>query len=264
MSYTAHHQFDQVFETVYTGSGIDGKPWLSVLGNHDWGGRQFNNGWDQQIAYTWYSTRWVLPAPYYTARAEFPDAGFSVDMFFLDSNVMDAKDPPEDSNHNICGAAFNPPDADCSSVDGPSSIYTCKAFFQKLWGDQQAWMYQKLSESHADWQIAVTHFPCGHEQGFYRRLNHMGLDLLVTGHRHDQELWVPNHPRTGLGGLTCFVTGGGGGISSEATPNPLNQRDWYGEGQYGFYDIAINKYGMTIKSINYDGTILKTATVSPK
>lgn len=263
MSYTAHHQFDQIYDTVYTGEGIDGKTWFSVLGNHDWGGRQFNNGWDQQIAYTWYSTRWVMPAPYYTARAEFPDAGFSVDMFFLDTNVMDAHDPPKDSEHNVCGSKHNPVGANCSVVGGPESVDTCKAYFTKLWEEQQAWMRTKLAASRADWQIAVTHFPCGTMQWFYRQLHGMGLDLLVTGHRHDQELWDYRKPGNQMGGLTCFVTGGGGGISSEATPDPFNKKDWYGEGQYGFYDITISKYSMKLESVNYDGTVWKSAYVRP-
>lgn len=53
-------------------------------------------------------------------------------------------------------------------------------------------MTRLLPKSQASWQIAVTHFPCGHEQGFYKGLANMGLDLLVTGHRHDQELWFPD------------------------------------------------------------------------
>ncbi|CAE8699467.1 unnamed protein product, partial [Polarella glacialis] len=76
---------------------------------------------------------------------------------------------------------------------------------------------------------------------------------------HDQELWDPKR----MGGLTCFVTGGGGGISSEATPNPMNKRDWYGEAQYGFYDMTINKERILIQSINWDGTELQSATVDP-
>lgn len=267
ISWTAHHQFDQIFEQMYSGQGLDGKPWLSVLGNHDWGGRQFNNGWDQQIAYTWASQRWIMPAPYYMVHVDYPAKGFSVDVFMVDTNVFDAKSPPMDSEHNLCGSAHNPPDANCAAVGGPASIMACPSWFQSLWAEQKVWLESKLSQSRATWQIMVTHFPCGQDgagQQWYRQLyTAHGLDLMVTGHRHDQELWLPTDPMNRMGG-TCIVTGGGGGITSEATPNPANTQDWYGEGEYGFYDITIDQSHMLIESINWDGKVLKTATVYPR
>jgi len=266
ISYTAFHQFDQIFEKVYTGPGLVDKPWFSVLGNHDWGGRQFNNGWDQQIAYTWASTRWIMPAPYYMARVEYPSKGFTVDLLMVDSNVFDAKSPTLDSEHNLCGSAHNPPNADCSKSDGPASITSCPAYFQSLWQEQKLWLETKLSQSTATWQIMVTHFPCGEDgenQGFYRRLRTLGLDLMITGHRHDQELWLPTDAKNHMGGLTCIVTGGGGGITSEATPNPMDTSNWMGEGEYGFYDLTIDRSSILIESINWDGKVLKTARVHP-
>mmetsp|Transcript_2876 Transcript_2876/g.6516 ORF Transcript_2876/g.6516 Transcript_2876/m.6516 type:complete len:563 (+) Transcript_2876:71-1759(+) len=264
ISYPTKHQFDQIFEGVYQGPGLSEKPWFSVLGNHDWGGFKFDNGWDQQLSYTWFSDRWVLPAPYYKTTIVYKDLDFDVDYYFLDTNFIDAMPPEEDPSHNMCSSKNNNPDATCASTGGPESVENCPHWFAQLWDEQKVWVRDLMGQSTATWQIVVTHFPCGHEQEFYRQLRAKGLDLLITGHRHDQELWTPDQHWKNHMGMTCIVTGGGGGITSEATPNPNNTVDWYGEAQYGFYDLTISKTQILVESINYDGTLLLTHTVYPK
>merc|ERR1711972_323002 len=268
LSYEARHQFDQVFEGVYSGGAMAGKPWLSVLGNHDWGGRVFNNGWDQQIAYTWASNRWIMPAPYFMVPVEFSDQDFTIDVYMLDSNFIDANEPSEDPEHNICGSKHNAPDATCGAIGGPEDIESCPAFFAQLWEEQKVWLEKLMSKSEATWQIVVTHFPCGEDgenQAWYRKLyESYGLDFLVTGHRHDQEMWLPEMTyKNFMGGLTCIVTGGGGGITSEATPDANNTEDWYGEGQYGFFDLTISKTALKVESVNWDGKVMKSTVVYP-
>lgn len=47
------NQWGPIFEQMYRGGGLDGKQWLGVLGNHDYGGFKFNSGWHETIFYTW-------------------------------------------------------------------------------------------------------------------------------------------------------------------------------------------------------------------
>lgn len=242
-------QFTKAFDWVYSGP-LNGKVWLSVLGNHDYGARQFNYAWDQQVAFTWASDRWVMPALYFSQHVRYPDLGFDVDIFMLDSNVMDAHGLDDRPGSNLCHRRFNA-QADCSATGGPASVEECAAWFGDLWERQATWMEEKLNASKANWQIAVTHFPCGHKLPWYSKLRSNGLDLLVTGHIHEQQLqFLP-------GQLTCLVTGGGGGITSERSPQGDDSRE------YGFFDLTLSKSTIKLELVNHLGNVVLTHSIPP-
>merc|ERR1712151_1234687 len=246
---------------MYKGPGMDGKPWFSTLGNHDYGGFQFNKGWDQQIAYTYGgspSGRWLLPGQYWHQHVDYLTKNFSVDYYMVDTQIFDAKHPYHDPGHNICSYEHNGNRANCAPY-GPKDPWDCLAWFQKLWKDQLAWLDTKLNESTADWQIVVSHFPpqwrsWGSED--WRVLSDKyGIDLFVGAHRHQQELheWGEAH-------MPWVVTGSGGGVTSEVDP-----QNWgNGLDQYGFMDMTITKEQAKIEAINQWGELRRSMTIKPR
>jgi hypothetical protein len=259
-------QFHSVFERVYMGEGIDGIQWLGVLGNHDYGGFKFTKGWDQMISYTWggphSSGRWVMPGQYWRVKVLYPD--LAVDYFFVDSNVFDAYEPHADPGHNLCGKKNNEAGASCK-LTGPSSVWDCATWFEKLWLEQMRWLEDGLRSSYADWQVVVTHFPpeWGKEDWQYLSKTY-GIDLIVTGHRHCQEVWPgddvskPNGEKNFLRPTTWIVSGGGGGITSQGLPEKDGHDD-----MYGFMDLTITRSSIKIEAISHGGHLRHTTYALP-
>merc|ERR1711974_424148 len=96
-------------------------------------------------------------------------------------------------------------------------------FFATMWQQSLDMLQAGLKKSTAHWKIAITHYP---GDGIARSppfttSDFDGLDLLFTGHRHNQE--TANEQ-----GLQWIVSGGGGGITSDGGPVPSGDDDAYG------------------------------------
>lgn len=289
------HQFQTTFEDIYNSPHYADKEWMGVLGNHDYGGVCVNMGWPQQIYYTWnqISRRWVLPAQYYHRNLRFSKGGtddwdeedFSIDMYFLDSNHADAG--TRDVHHDMCADKGNTDDTfycdaflgegnrgDCAGTPGLwGSEELCSGYFHQMWQDQMAWLDEHLDKSTADWQMIVTHFPPNYDtlRDLTPHVEKYGIDLIMAGHSHLQQVWYQQeYAGYDIGDTAWVISGGGGGVSSEGPPavdyskpctgpdhRDCDQATGYDD-QYGFMDMIITKDHLTIKpyswGTNPDGT----------
>jgi len=229
--------------TPIYGKGVGDIPWLSVLGNHDYGGFKYNNGWDAQIYHSWSGAdNWRLPAQYWHQHVKYN--GFSVDFYMLDSNWPDAN---QCSDSNMCDTSHGGT-WDCWGLNGDS----CGDYFHKLWEDGLSWLEQKLQTATdsegPNWRILVTHFPLdtyAHEPKIAELHEKYGFHLIFGGHRHQQDFWF-----NGAAGMDVnwVVSGGGGGITSEHAPS-MDGRDL----QYGFVDFKINAEDLTVEFFSWGG-----------
>eukprot|EP00437_Effrenium_voratum_P030328 CAMPEP_0181411268 /NCGR_PEP_ID=MMETSP1110-20121109/7781_1 /TAXON_ID=174948 /ORGANISM="Symbiodinium sp., Strain CCMP421" /LENGTH=527 /DNA_ID=CAMNT_0023533869 /DNA_START=76 /DNA_END=1659 /DNA_ORIENTATION=+ len=262
-------QFSQIFEQVYPVQDLGNIEWWSVLGNHDYGGVCYIKGWDQQIFYTFKPDgRWVMPAQYWHRKVQFQT--FSVDFWFLDTNILDTQNPADNPDHNLCSARSNPglhcentrypasngSDPATCSATGPTSPDDCVKWFEKLWADQKTWFTAAVAKSDADWQIVVMHHPPSYTPGRGASVLHWadiarsaGIDLIVSGHKHEQKVYYQR--ATGgadLEDTAWVITGGGGGVTAEMLPTSSGYDD-----AYGFMDMSISLNELEIAAISHGG-----------
>jgi len=221
-------QFVGIYDSIYSSPGLDGKPWFSVLGNHDYGGRGFHQGWDVQIFHTWNSDMWRMPGQYWSQTVNYTD--FSIDIFMLDSNFLDTWPAGVEPNHNLCQGSTR----SCYGINGSN----CQSSFHAAWKKSVEMLEAGLKKSTATWKIVNTHFPGPSITGMsdIQSLHaKYGIDLVFTGHTHYQ-VHGTDH------GINWIISGGGGGVSSDAKP-AISGHD----SAYGYVDFTVTK-----DSLKYD------------
>jgi len=244
-------QFASFHAKMYEGPGLDGKPWFACLGNHDFGGRSFDTAWDVQIFRTWtpylgYGTVWRMPALYWSQRVQYLD--FAVDLNFLESNFFDAEPAGVDLNHNMCGHGSS-----CYDINPK----TCPSFFHEAWAGSVEMLRKNLAESDARWQVVVTHFPGPIIAPMLATMADR-IDLLITGHAHFQAMGSS-------AGIDWIISGGGGGVTSDAQPTEDGH-----DSAYGFVDITVTSHKMIVDLLSWGGhapgheIITQSRTLKPK
>lgn len=202
-------QWDTKFEKMYSYPSLQ-VPFYAVLGNHGHYGNPF-----AQVRYTGKSSRWKMPAAYYTFSVMIDDS-LQVQFFALD---------------------------------------TTSILYQKNGSiDQLQWLDEQLRTSKAEWKIVYGHHPV-YSSGLYGKDEHLikvlepvfqkyKVDLYMSGHDHDLELI-----RSGSG--TFYLISGAG---SYPRPVKAGRNTLFALSSTGFAWISILKGKMTIQFYSVNGS----------
>merc|ERR1719329_243907 len=220
------HFWNLGFENMYNNQHLK-VPWLSILGNHDFGGVGCFSDLQAQFDYTTkdllLNNRWKMPSPYYSQVVDFD--GFSLEMFMLDTNIEDAPFGARGGGvcqQRLCGGGVT------------TDPHECVSWFNDMVHAQEQWLPEALGRSNARWKIVVGHHkPAGSHANWLRPLlAQHNVQMVVGSHTHEMAFF--NHYANIDRPL--LVVGAGGG----AQTNPGCGGAVYCGGVYGFSEIEIN------------------------
>eukprot|EP00931_Biecheleriopsis_adriatica_P039067 TRINITY_DN22341_c0_g2_i1.p1 TRINITY_DN22341_c0_g2~~TRINITY_DN22341_c0_g2_i1.p1 ORF type:complete len:716 (-),score=115.71 TRINITY_DN22341_c0_g2_i1:38-1981(-) len=240
------------FEAVYTSEHLM-VPWLSVLGNHDYGGDRCLSDTEAQIQYTWKdllnNSRWKMPGKFYRQRIDTPR--YSVEIFMLDTNILDSMSGRGPKGGGICNQL------DCDARDRPKAYRDPKECFRNftiLWGKQKVWLERALASSTAKWKIVAGHHkanPGQYGDWIHELAKRYGIQLIIGGHTHESSFQEPSSKRTSV-----LVVGQGGG--AQAKPGCGGQYFCGGLNDYSFADLEISERNLKVSfHRGYDGAQLR-------
>jgi tartrate-resistant acid phosphatase type 5 len=223
-------QWKTSFEKIYAAPSLM-IPWYVVLGNHDYRGNP-----QAQVEYSKTSTRWIMPARYFTVTKNIDDST-RVQFFFLDSTPF-VESYRKKNNYT----------ANVSTADTKAQV---------------RWLDSSLAASTAQWKLVVAHHPVysaspkhGNTMELIQEvkplLEKYHVQAFINGHDHDLQ-----HLKSGT---ISYLTSGGG---SEGRETGHNDMTLFSKGSAGFMTAVLSAKKMAIQFIDYKGKMLYEAVIQP-
>ena len=220
------------FENVYTFQSLQ-IPWYVAIGNHDYGGSV-----QAQIDYSNISSRWKLPARYYSFEKKIDD---STNVLFIITDT----NPFIKSYLDI-----NPENDELDS----SSVEDLRKQDTKA---QLNWIENVLKNSKAKWKIVSGHHPIysGGLHGntpelieqFKPLFEKYNVNMYICGHDHDMQ-----HLREQASSVNYFVAGSG----SQLRPTAETANTLFAKSVNGFLAVNITTAEIISEFIDINGNEL--------
>eukprot|EP00930_Biecheleria_cincta_P039575 TRINITY_DN27199_c0_g2_i1.p1 TRINITY_DN27199_c0_g2~~TRINITY_DN27199_c0_g2_i1.p1 ORF type:complete len:917 (-),score=195.57 TRINITY_DN27199_c0_g2_i1:53-2392(-) len=266
--------WNMMFEELYADTSLQ-IPWLSSLGNHDYGGHECDvclfpappspfSAWsrnpfdprrdqpcsqamidyDTEHAWKWpdrKKSRWVLPMKkndrWYMKSFEFKRANVTVDVFVIDTNKAHIS-------------------SQCHGSCPQEQQGACANWFHQLWSRQRVWLLKALEESTAMWKMVVGHAPPENfEASLMDEMRDRGVSIYMAGHVH--QLRHDRHPT----GIEVVVSGSGGGYQSAGGGMAYTVHETEA---YGFATLSVQPHQITVEYIDDRGQRLWDPIIIPK
>ncbi|TYZ57319.1 hypothetical protein PybrP1_008033 [[Pythium] brassicae (nom. inval.)] len=283
------YRFQNSFEAVYDQPSLATTKWVSVVGNHDYGGAMFICGkWDNQyvecaskadmlkqldekftrqsVYKSPFNDRWKMPAHYYVERLE--DAGVTVDIFNVDTNAATVHGGEQiccqcygyKTKYGLPGSCSNAERGDPICFGGSTELFdACISKLREWQADSLAQLARDAKVSTATWKVVNSHYsPHFHMAPpmmaeWNAVLADTGVHLFLNGHTHAESHEYGDFK-------THFVTNGaGGGIQSESIGNPPPYATnvstvWIGhDTPYGIFELSFGAKQARLQFATFDG-----------
>jgi tartrate-resistant acid phosphatase type 5 len=215
------------FEDVYAAPSLM-IPWYASLGNHEYRGKP-----DAEVAYSKLSSRWKMPAHYYTHTEKVNGAGEAL-FVHLDT-------APSVTSYRKKGSSYH--------VQGQD------------WNAQLRWLESVLAASQARWKIVVGHHPIYAAAGGHGDTKELAASVLPLLEKYGVQIYFCGHDHVLQhlvhGKMNFFVCGGG------ATHRTVKERPdvLFGAGSLGFLSMTLTANEAQAAYINDNGKELYRTTI---
>lgn len=228
VSSVSDSQFRVTFESVYTAPSLQ-VPWYVALGNHDWRGNP-----QAEIDYSAHSTRWRMPAHYFTFTVKIDDTT-SAEFFVLDTSPFE------------------------------TSYQTSKAYAANMQGVSTAaqlrWLDSALAASKAQWKIGVGHHTIYSASPTHGNTPELIRDVVPLFQKYHVQAYLNGHDhdlQDARSGNVAYFTSGGGSESRRTGHDSLTH---FSKASTGFLAAVLDASTLHVRFLDDSGRVLYSTEV---